>query len=204
MDRQDLLNVELGVDRLDIASCNSCRTDKSELDLSAHAASTFARKTSALSSLKQPESSNSSSRTSINGIIITSTSSTSRRRKLKRTVSFATKATANIIASLDDMSELEKKALWRTAEDRKDDELNIVQTVKAYRNADAKSGSCKKQELLAQDMTPRGIEHLINPENRDRHRQRRDRMVDAVLDLQDDYWKRGLIWPSPSPFGRSA
>lgn len=199
MDRQDLLNVELGVDRLEITSQ---RTDRSELDVPfpTSMTSAYVKKKSAMSSPSEPSeqtkgSSGSSIITTANSIITTTTSS-SRRRKLKRTVSFATRATANIISSLDDISEQEKEALWRTAEDRKDDELNIVQTVKAYRKAITNKSGYNKHDL-PEDMTPRGIEHLINPDKRDRLRQRRERMVDAVLDLQDDYWKRGAHLAEP-------
>ena len=192
-----MINVELGVDRLEVTSH---RADSSELVVSfpTSRTSAYVKKESALmSEQKQASSTRSSSiLTTTNSIITTSPSSSSRRRKLKRTVSFATRATANIIASLDDISEQEKEALWRTAEDRKDDELNIVQTVKAYRKAITKKSGSKTHEL-PQDMTPRGIEHLINPEKRDRLRQRRERMVDAVLDLQDDYWKRGAHLAEP-------
>ena len=198
MDRQDLINVELGFDSLGITSH---RTDRSELDVPFRTSMTTdsVKRESAMSnpsehSEQQKASSGNNSITTTSSII-TNTSG-SRRRKPQRTVSFATKATASIIASLDDISEEEKEALWRTAQDRKDEELSIVQTVKAYRKAATKKSGSKKHEV-PQDMTSRGIEHLIDPENRERLRQRRDRMVDAVLDLQDDYWKRGAHLAEP-------
>lgn len=201
------------MDRLDVAS--SRPTDRSELTVASEMAmaSAFSKQKSALSSPSKQHSRN-SSRTDLSELAIASEmkmasaiskpkksalSSPSKQqsrnsRRLRRTVTFATKASATIISALDDMSQHEKESVWRTAKDRQEDETNIVHTVKAYRKATVTSES---KQQLPPDMSPRGIEHLIYPEKRDQLRRRRELMVDAILDLQDEYWNDGVHLADP-------
>ena len=51
-------------------------------------------------------------------------------------------------------------------------------------------------------MTVRGLEVIVNIEGREHLRRRRQDLIDAVLDLQDEYWNRGKPFPDPEAVRR--
>ena len=51
-------------------------------------------------------------------------------------------------------------------------------------------------------MTVRGLEVIVNPTSREHLRRRREDLIGAVLDLQDEYWNRGNAFADPEAVRR--
>ena len=126
-----------------------------------------------------------------------------RQLNAKKSVRFATRAKVLLIPSIDEMSDQQRDAVWRTDEDRKNDEKDIVSTVRSHREAAAASSSTSGgRHQLPPNMTVRGLEVIVNPASREHLRRRRQDLIDAVLDLQDEYWNRGKSFPDPEAVRR--
>lgn len=124
-----------------------------------------------------------------------------RQPNAKKSVRFATRAKVLLISSIDEMSDQQRGAVWRTNEDRKNDEKDIVNTVRSHREA-ASSSSSGGGRQLPPNMTVRGLEVIVDAASREHLRRRRQDLIDAVLDLQDEYWNRGNAFPDPEAVRR--
>lgn len=125
------------------------------------------------------------------------------QRQREKSVRFATRTKVFLIPSVDEMSDQQREAIWRTDQDRKNDENDIVNTVRSHREAVAARSSSEGKRQLPPNTTVRGLEFLVNTASREHLRLRRQGLVDAVLDLQDEYWNRGNAFADPEAVRRA-
>ena len=104
----------------------------------------------------------------------------------RRSVSFSPKVRALVIPPLDAYSDRHRQQLWQTSQEKKASEAQMVQTIRAAR-----------QGKLSDDVSTRGLENLTVPGNIVRLRQRREQLITAVCDNQDEQWRAGIFHPHP-------
>ena len=108
-------------------------------------------------------------------------------------VSFVEKARIVLIPSHVDMEQAEKNELWRTEEEIKATEQDIVRSARAIISKD-KSNSKGHDN----DICERGLEGLIcSPDKRHSIRQQRIDLIDAILDVQEKEWQKGHFLANP-------
>ena len=97
-----------------------------------------------------------------------------------------------LIPSLVDMEQAEKDDLWRTEEEIKATEQDILQTARA---AISKTTNGKS---TAKDHNERGLESLVcTPAKRHSILHQRINLVTAILDAQEKEWQKGHIHANP-------
>ena len=104
----------------------------------------------------------------------------------RRSVSFSPKVRALVIPPLDAYSDRHREQLWQTSQEKKASEAEVIQTIRAAR-----------QGKVSDDASTRGLEHLTIPGNIVRLRQRREQLITAVCDNQDEQWRAGIFHAHP-------
>ena len=111
---------------------------------------------------------------------------------VNKSVSFASENKFLVIPSLDDMSEAEKDAIFMTPKEVKDNQNEIIQTVRAARRGQLSSPS----NDIAYCM--RGLEAVLCPTTCQRIQTHRISRINAVLDAQDREWQKGAVHVDPN------
>ena len=113
--------------------------------------------------------------------------------RTQHAVSFAEKAQVVIIPSHVEMKQSEKNELWRTDEEIKAAERDIVRTARAIISKDK-----SKSKGHDNDVCERGLEGLIcSPAKRHSIRQQRIDLIEAILDVQEKEWQKGHFLANP-------
>ena len=108
----------------------------------------------------------------------------------QKSVRFAPRTKGYIIPSLDSMSRRTKQILWQTPEDKKNDENDMVNTVRAIRKG-------RQMAFDDPDLCARGLECLVDYAALLRKRNQREAMLDAVLGTQELQWQLGHRQANP-------
>ena len=91
------------------------------------------------------------------------------------------------------MGQAEKNELWRTEEEIKATEQDIVRSVCTVISKDN-----SKSKGHDNDICERGLEGLIcSPAKRHSIRQQRIDLIDAILDVQEEEWQKGHFLANP-------
>ena len=115
-----------------------------------------------------------------------------RRHRRHRKVSFALRAQALVIPSLEAYSERQKGLMWRTPSEKQADQAELVKTVRA-----ARQGILQQPGPKSSGLCGRGLEHLCCPTSMRLKVRRRELLLDAVLDNQEEQWQRGTFHADP-------
>ena len=120
---------------------------------------------------------------------------------MKKSVTFGTNTRNCIIPSCLDMDEAQKESIWRTDEDIKNNDQEIMKTARAIIKKTKKSTTTTTQNDADDDtasICARGLECLvIGSDARRRREQHKLELIDAVLDAQDSQWKMGNYHADP-------
>ena len=103
-----------------------------------------------------------------------------------KSVSFAPKIRCLIVPSHRDMIPAEKEATWRTPDESKVNDFEIIQTVRAARRGLLPSS-------FNETVCLRGLEAIICPTAGQCIKKRQVDRINAVLDAQDKEWQEGNI-----------
>ena len=118
--------------------------------------------------------------------------------RTQHAVSFAEKAHVVLIPSHVDMEQDKKNELWRTEEEIKATEQDIVRSA---RTVISKYNT--KSKGHDNDLCERGLEDLIcSPAKRHSIRQQRIDLIDAILDVQEEEWQKGHFLANPDMLRR--
>lgn len=116
-----------------------------------------------------------------------------RRHRRHRKVSFALRAQALVVPSLEAYSERQKGLMWQTPSEKKADQAELVKTVRAARQGMLQQPGSKSVAGLC----GRGLEHLCCTTSMRLMVQRRELLLDAVLDNQEEQWQQGTFHADP-------
>lgn len=107
-----------------------------------------------------------------------------------RSLSFATKARVLIVPSHAELNQAEKNMLWRTDEDIKATDRDVVTTARAILSKKTNATSAKSSNQ--DDFCKRGLENIVcGSAVRHSTLRRRRELINAVLDAQEKEWQMG-------------
>ena len=109
-----------------------------------------------------------------------------KHRDHRRVVTFQLFARVHEIPTIDEMSDHEISSLWQTPEDSQRHQDDLVKCISAARKNPCDATICT-----------RGIERLMDPTSVLRLRVCRKDLIDAVLDNQEEQWRRGIYHANP-------
>ena len=111
------------------------------------------------------------------------------RTKKNKSVSFAPKSRCLVVSSHRDMTNAEKEATWRTPDESRANDFEIIQTVRAARRGLLPSS-------FDEAVCLRGLEAIICKTTGRCVKKRQVDRINAVLDAQEREWQEGFMHAS--------
>mmetsp|Transcript_26484 Transcript_26484/g.76423 ORF Transcript_26484/g.76423 Transcript_26484/m.76423 type:complete len:205 (-) Transcript_26484:913-1527(-) len=109
--------------------------------------------------------------------------------KKKKSVSFATKSRCLVVPSHRDMTNAEKEAIWRTPDESRASDFEVITTVNAARRG-------RLSNSFGETVCLRGLEAIICPATGQRVKKRQMNRINAVLEAQNKQWQEGFVHAS--------